>query len=427
MVHECVRGRIDRLQLWMVLPGDDVQRVLDAVARRLAGSRIIWWIEPVDAWGGWHEARMDGSWRDLGSGPAAAQQAMPDTSLPPQELVLKAIDGTPEVSAAEAVLARAEAEQRMRRVGTHETQLTVIPQTRKIDGDRRYREWEADVSRGVRWPGKARLDREIGAAGTEAARLMLEDSHHAAARRLLAMWTDWQRAAAALDLHGKQVALWERERHAVDRRVQLGDVAGTGPDRGRRGTGPVPCRGAAGRGRARHRSAGPAQCLSRPAAAARSCTCRPRRRHSMAATTSWVAQILARSHEIGAADALAQQKEAQSRRAHADRLPDPSFGLRVVSDQGGRERAYGLSVSIPMGTAYRSAEAAAAGADAMGAQAELAMVRRDVEQGARQAVAMARARYGIWRRQQEAALATGRVRRKRSVDTRWARSDWPTC
>lgn len=50
-VHECVRGRIDRLQLWMVLPGDDVQRVLDAVARRLTGSRISWWIEPVDGMG----------------------------------------------------------------------------------------------------------------------------------------------------------------------------------------------------------------------------------------------------------------------------------------------------------------------------------------------------------------------------------------
>lgn len=50
-VHECVRGRINRLQLWMVLPADDVQRVLDAVGQRLRGGNVTWWIEPVDAMG----------------------------------------------------------------------------------------------------------------------------------------------------------------------------------------------------------------------------------------------------------------------------------------------------------------------------------------------------------------------------------------
>lgn len=336
--------------------------------------------------------------------PAAAWQVTPDTTLPPSELVLDAIDSTPEVSAAEAVLARAEAEQRMRRVGSHETQLTVIPQTRKINGDRRYREWEADVSRGVRWPGKARLDREIGAAGAAAAQLMLEDAHHAAARRLLAMWTDWQRADAALALHRKQVTLWESERHAVARRVQLGDVAGrdlVAVDAALAQSQAAALQAEADRDSARLalRSAFPDLPL-------------PQKLHLPAAPPAldgsdddWIKLIMARSHEIGAAAALAKQKDAQSRRAHADRLPDPSIGVRVVSDQGGRERAYGLTFSIPIGGSYRSAEAAAAGADAMGAQAELSMVRRDVERDARQAVAMARARYGIWQRQQEAGIA----------------------
>ena len=50
-VHERVRGRINRLQLWMVLPAEDVQRVLDTVAARLSGGKVVWWIEPVDAMG----------------------------------------------------------------------------------------------------------------------------------------------------------------------------------------------------------------------------------------------------------------------------------------------------------------------------------------------------------------------------------------
>lgn len=50
-VHECVRGRIDRLLLWLVLPQEDVQRVLDVIGQQLPHSQIVWWIEPVEAMG----------------------------------------------------------------------------------------------------------------------------------------------------------------------------------------------------------------------------------------------------------------------------------------------------------------------------------------------------------------------------------------
>lgn len=50
-VQESVRGRIDRLQLWIVLPEGDVKRVLDLLAARFAHSRLRWWVEPVEALG----------------------------------------------------------------------------------------------------------------------------------------------------------------------------------------------------------------------------------------------------------------------------------------------------------------------------------------------------------------------------------------
>lgn len=50
-VQESVRGRIDRLQLWIVLPESDVKRVLDLLATRFAHSRLRWWVEPVEAMG----------------------------------------------------------------------------------------------------------------------------------------------------------------------------------------------------------------------------------------------------------------------------------------------------------------------------------------------------------------------------------------
>jgi len=338
--------------------------------------------------------------------PAAfAQTAPADTSLPAQELVLKVIQVTPEVQAARAMLDRAEAEARMRQVGPHEPQLSLIPQTRRIDGDRRYREWEVDLSRGVRWPGKARLDREIGAAGREAASLAFEDAHHAAARRLLALWSDWQRAAAMANLREAQLAAWQRERAAVVRRVQLGDAAAR--DRVALDAAVAQAEAAVAQARAEADTSRLMLSSAFPDLPL------PEQVHLPATVTAldgsdaaWVELIQQRSHEIGTAAAIAHKKDAEARRARADRLPDPQIGLRMISDRGGREHAFGVTVTLPLGVSYRAAEAAAAGADAMGAQADLAMVRRDVGRDARQVVTLARARYVIWQRQQQAATAT---------------------
>lgn len=332
---------------------------------------------------------------------ATAQAAPPTSGLPPGEMVLPAIETTPEVHAAEAVLARAEAEAAMRRVGPHEATLTVIPQRRRVEGAGRYREWEADLTRGVRWPHKARLDREIGTEGAEAARLLLEDAHHAAARRLLALWSDWLRADAALHLRRGMVDDWQRDRDAVARRVRLGDAA----ERDR-----IAVDAALAQAQAAALQAEAALADARLAlASAFPDLPLPERPHLPAdapvldgTDAEWTRRIVERSHEIGAAAARARQKQAEARRARADRLPDPSIGLRVLDDLGGRERALGVVFSIPLGGRYRGAQAAAAGADALGAEAELSMVRRDVARDAQRTVAMARAAHDIWQRQQAA-------------------------
>lgn len=335
---------------------------------------------------------------------APAQQAAPDTSLPPPELVLRAIESTPEVRAAQALLDRAGAEARLRRAGPYEPQLGLIPQSRRVDGERRYREWEVDLSRGVRWPGKVRLDREIGQAGQEAAALAFEDAHHMAARRLLAQWSDWQRAAAAATLREAQLAAWQRERDAVARRVRLGDAAAreqTALDAALAQAAAAQAQAQADATTARLALSAEFPGLPLPEQVQLPAAPAPLEGDDAA----WVALIRQRSHEIGTAAALARKKDAEARRARAERLPDPQIGLRMISDRGGREQAFGVTVTVPLGVSRRAAEAAAASADAMGAEAELAMARRDVERDARQAVTLARAHHTIWQRQQEAAQA----------------------
>lgn len=335
------------------------------------------------------------------AGPAAAASAAP---LPPTEVVLRVIELTPEVQAAAAALARAEADARLREVGTHEAQLTVIPQRRRIEGGPTFNEWEADLSRPVRWPRKARLDREIGAAGTEAARLMLSDAHHTGARRLLRLWSDWLRArVVAAQLHA-QVATWQRDRDAILRRVDLGDAAGR--DRLAAEAALAQARAAAMQADADARTARLALHSAFPGLPL------PERLRLgteppqlLGSDAHWSELIVQRSHEIAAADAQARQRQAEAQRARADRLPDPTIGVRVLNDLGGRERAVGVIISIPFGVRQRGARAAAAGADAQVAQADLAMVRRDVSRDAREAVARARAAHAIWSSRQLALIA----------------------
>lgn len=349
--------------------------------------------------------------------PALAAQApaspspSPTSALPPAELVLPAIERTPEVQAAAAVLERARADARLRQVGTHEATLTMIPQRRHLQAGPTYNEWEADLIRPVRWPHKARLDREIGATGVEAAQLMFADAHHAGARRLLLLWSGWLRARVIAVQQHAQVATWERDRQAIGRRVELGDAA-------RRDLLAADAALAQARAAALQADAD-AQVAELTLRSVFPDLPLPERVRLGdeppvlgGSDARWSELIVQRSHEIGAADALARQRDSLARRARAERLPDPTVGIRVMNDLGGRERAVGLIVSIPIGVRQRGAQAAAAGADALAAQAELSMVQRDISSSARESVARARAARAIWSSRQRALIAARDSARK---------------
>lgn len=334
----------------------------------------------------------------------AQAQASSTSMLPAEELALPAIERMPEIQVAAALLARAEAAARLRNVGTHEATLTLMPQRRRIRGEASYSEWEADLSRPVRWPHKARLDREIGAAGVEAAQLMLADAHHAGALDLLMLWSNWQRArVVALQLCA-EVMTWERDHQAIARRVELGDAAQRDL---------IATEAALAQARA-----GCAQADSDVQIAEASLRSTfpdlplPERLSLMDEPSTlegsdgyWIDLILQRSHEVSAAAAMLKQHEAEAQRARADRLPDPTLGVRVFDDLGGQERAVGVVVSVPFGVRQRSALAAAAGADAQTAHAELTIARRDIARDARNSVARARAAHTIWLSRQQALAA----------------------
>lgn len=50
-VREQVYGRVERTVLWVVLPAEDVERVLAPLRERIPNPDVVWWLEPVDTMG----------------------------------------------------------------------------------------------------------------------------------------------------------------------------------------------------------------------------------------------------------------------------------------------------------------------------------------------------------------------------------------
>ena len=158
----------------------------------------------------------------------AASSAQAQQWLPDPDLADAAIAEQPSVRAAMRRVDAASAQARARAVGPHEIEVSVISQVRRADsetGTHRYDEYEAQVGRAFRWPGKVALDRRIGEHGITAADLRLDDERHVAARKLLENWLGWLRAAEHANEAEIQFASITRERKALARRVQLGDAA----------------------------------------------------------------------------------------------------------------------------------------------------------------------------------------------------------
>src|SRR3546814_6952545 len=87
--------------------------------------------------------------------------------------------------------------------------------------------------------------------------------------------------------------------------------------------------------------------------------------------------VIERSHEIRAADREAQRLAVVARRIRADRIADPSFGVRLFSERSGMEQGAGIVMSMTLGGGHRRAGAARASAADTGAQLEDMSVKRE--------------------------------------------------
>lgn len=344
--------------------------------------------------------------------PTALHAQEPD--LPPVEKVNEALDNHPTVMAAAARVDAARAREDMLRMGAHEATIAGSYVRRNVDREGGYDEFDATLSRSFRLPGKAALDRESGALGVEVAENQMEDARHQAALILSGLWHDWLTAGSHYHNDLDSAHALEAALTALRRRVQLRDASVLDLDQA---------------------SAALAQAQALVAA---SLSAREQARVILAATFPEIplppeptelalpepptqnletmrALVIERSHEIRAADREAQRLAVVARRVRADRIADPSFGVRLFSERGGMEGGAGVVASIPLGGGYRRAAADQASAEANAARLELANIQRSVAAIADADLSNARTRLEAWRSAQASAQsasdAAGRTER----------------
>lgn len=325
--------------------------------------------------------------------------------LPPEALVSSAIAAQPEVRAAAAGVRGAHADARALAIGPNEWNLGLVPQRRRLSDGTRYGEMEAELTRGIRLPGKARLDREIGQLGTELADLELAEAEHRAARTLLEMWMDWLRAESTLSQSRFQRDLLQEDRTVIARRVAAGDAA------------------------ARDLDAADALLAQAEAQATRAETESDSARTTLSGTfpqiplperapalpepeldgeddTTHIAIIIERSHPIATAERQAERQAREAVRARSERRPDPTLGLRWLDEGDGNERALGLVLNVPIGGRLRVAQAKAREAQADAGRAQAEAMRRNITIEAEQTVRGANRTLRIWQDTRRALEAT---------------------
>lgn len=331
--------------------------------------------------------------------PLAAEPGLPDAAQ-----VAAALDAYPGVEAAQQRVSAARSSAQARAASPHDFVVTGSYAHRSIDFEGEFNEFDAELMRGIRLPGKARLDRAIGADLVDAAQNMAEDTRHQAALLLAQHWWDWLAAGAQARVDERAVANMESALSAIARRVELGDAARLEADQAEAALGAARVRAAQSAGEAnlaRTRLATHFPALALPPEAPEI----PSPDVEPGALERLSDQVISNSHEIAAAEAQARAVDHSAQRYRLDRMADPSVGLRVFSERGGAETGAGLVFSMPFGGSRRGALADEAAAQASAAQADARLARFAVQETAAADLAEAEYRITAWEQSREALRA----------------------
>ena len=314
--------------------------------------------------------------------------------LPPVEVADRVLSNHPEVLAAEARATGSLGEARRFEKGPYEWALSGSYQQRSIAGLGDFGEYDLGVTRGFRLPGKSHIDTRIGQHSVSAAKNAAEDARHQAALLLMGAWLEWLAAREIDAINDEQLASFERELDAVERRLLIDDAAAIDVDMARAALAETRSASARSRGQvARTHARLTAWFPDLPLPASPGLITSPQLPPDLDRLRQAVVE---NSHEIGYVEDLALKARAIADQAQADRTPDPPLGLRVFSERDGDETGFGVTFSIPIGGGAREAIAHEQQAAASATRQMAIRVRREIADIAASDAIQATSEYEAW-------------------------------
>ncbi len=336
--------------------------------------------------------------------PAAFADEFPTPpDLPPTPLARQLLSLDPHVKGARAAKSMAETDARHLRASNYEWSVRLSGQQRRYDVGGKSNEWNVELQRPFRLPGKASLDKRIGEAGLSEAEAGIGESTHEAARALVERWILWLGAIERHRLLQEQEQLVLASRQAVGKRVEAGDAS-------RLESSLAATELAVARRMKSEAQAAEAQAIARLRAhfPGIDTTSPPRLADPVLPEgdlVQWRARILEHSDPIRIARAKVERLNQQAERAQADRLPDPTVGIFTSSEVFQQERVIGLNVSIPIPGSHRSLVAKKAQQAVALAEQELESESRQLAAEIEGGYAAAHGSHSAWLAAEDAASA----------------------
>ncbi|MDP1871875.1 MAG: TolC family protein [Gallionella sp.] len=322
--------------------------------------------------------------------------------LPPPPQVERALNEHLLVRNAASGLKMEQANQRKWNSGTYEFNLRAGSSQRNIvNTGQKLKEWDVALERPLRLINKVGIDENIGSASVQRAEYALGDAHHEAGRLLLKLWFNWQREQANAQLWQKQLDILNQQSLMTEKRVKAGDAPKLELN--------LAQAAAAQASVAWHQAQLRAQLagndLARPFPAVQL----PEKPETLTPVAIehdfafWKSRILADNHELAMVQAHTHVQQLLAERSRADRIPDPTVGLRYSNEMGGNEKVAGVYLTVPISSGHRSATAEGVAQQAAIAADQESFVKRRLEGDIFAAHLQALKNFSTWQQARDAA------------------------
>lgn len=334
---------------------------------------------------------------------AFAQDTIPVPELIPAPELIKETQAfdwlaqDPAARRAQNLRASVEAEAGLIRTSPYEWTAGYTHQKRRYRGATETgdsNEWNFELERTIRLPGKYAADHRIASATMESAHAQYNLARREAAENLIARYLEWLETRSVLALLQQQQQAADTNANSVAKRVKSGDAA------------------AMDERLALADLADARRKLSSAETAANRAWSQLSARYPVTNTDTqitlpdplpvpqdshwWQERILAASDELAIAQAEQSSAKAGAERTSQDRLPDPTIGVFTGREAYGNEQLVGVSISMPLPGQKRSLAHRQQLAQANLAQDNLDLTQRELLGHARSAYSDALGSYQRW-------------------------------